>query len=153
MESPRKIRMGPMVFALPALVLALGACASGAGGGGQEGGDEAITVHVNNQTNRVVTMERVVASGATQPVTVRVGLVRGSTEQSVTIPWHPSRLAHQLLWFDGLNSSSYRVEECRGEGPNACAETTALHLPRGAEVSLVIDTRLEVTMYYQLPPA
>ena len=153
MESPRKIRMGLMVFALPALVLALGACASAAGGGGQEGGNESITVRVDNRSNRVVTVERVVATGATQPVTVRVGLVRGGTEQTMTIPWNPSRLAHQLLWFDGLNSSTYRVEECRGQGTNACAETTALHLPRGAEVSLLIDTRLEVTMYYQVPPA
>lgn len=60
-------------------------------------------------------------------------------------------MAHQLLWFDGLNSPNYRVEECTGQGTTDCAETRVLHLPPGAEVSLVIDTRLEVTMYYQVP--
>ena len=153
MESPAKIQTGLTLFALAALVFTAGACASAPGGGG-EGGDDAITVHVDNQTNRVVTVERVVASGAGQPVTVRDGLVRGGSQQTLTIPWHPSRLAHELLWFDGLNDDddqSYRVEECQGEGRNVCAETEALHLPRGAEVSLLIDTRFEVTMYYQSP--
>lgn len=146
MESPRKIRMGLTMVGCAALAVAYGACATGGEGGG---GNEPITVQVDNQTNRVVTVERVVATGGPQPVTVRVGLVRGGSQETLTIPWHPSRLAHQLLWFDGLNSSTYRVEECVGE--DACAETTALHLPPGAEVSLLIDTRLEVTMYYQAP--
>lgn len=145
MVSPRKIRMGLALVGFAALAVAYGACATGGGGGG----NEPITVQVDNQTNLVVTVERIVAAGAGQPVTVRVAQVRGGTQQTLTIPWHPSRLAHQLLWFDGLNSSTYRVEECASEG--ACAETTALHLPPGAEVSLLIDTRLEVTMYYQVP--
>ena len=150
MESQGKIRTGLTAIALAALPFAHGACASSPGGEG--GGNEPITIQVDNMTNRVVTVERVVASGAaTQPVTVRVGLVRGETQQTLTIPWHPSRMAHQLLWFDGLNSPNYRVEECTGQGTTDCAETRVLHLPPGAEVSLVIDTRLEVTMYYQLP--
>ncbi len=135
--------MGLTLFGFAALAVANSACATG--GGGTGGGDEPITLQVDNRTNRVVTVERIVASG----VTVRVGVVRGGSQQTLTVPWHPSRLAHQLLWFDGLNSSSYRVEECAAEG--ACAETTALHLPPGAEVSLLIDRRLEVTMYYQAP--
>lgn len=153
MESPGKIRMGLAVLVLATLLVGTGACASAPGGGGG-GADDAITVHVDNQTNRVVAVERVVASGAGQPVTVRVGMVRGGSQQTLTIPWHPSRLAHELLWFDGLNddnNQSYRVEECQGEGRNVCAETEALHLPRGAEVSLLIVTRFEVTMYYQSP--
>lgn len=145
MVSPRKIRMGLALAGFAALAVVYSACATGGGGGG----NEPITVQVDNQTNLVVTVERVVAAGAGQPVTVRVAQVRGESQDTLTIPWHPSRLAHQLLWFDGLNSSTYRVEECASEG--ACAETTALHLPPGAEVSLLIDTRLEVTMYYRAP--
>lgn len=144
--------MGLAVLALAAHVFAHGACASSPEGGG-EAGNAPITVHVDNMASRVLTVERVVATGAVRPVTVRVGLVRGETGRTVTIPWHPSRLAHQLLWLDGMNSSTYRAEECRGEGPNACTETTTLHLPPGAEVTLVIDRRLEATLYYQVPPA
>ena len=63
MESPGKIRTGLAVLVLATLAVGTGACASAPGGGGG-GGDDAITVHVDNQTNRVVTVERVVASGA-----------------------------------------------------------------------------------------
>ena len=151
MESPKKVRMGLPVFALAVHVFASGACASGPEGGG-EAGNQPVIVIVDNMASRVLTVERIVATGAVRPVTVRVGVVRGESQQTLTIPWHPSRMAHQILWLDGMNSATYRVEECRGEGPNACTETSALHLPPGAEVTLVIDRRLEATMYYQVPP-
>lgn len=151
MESSTTIRMGLKVFTVAALVVVYGACASG-GGGGSGGGNEPITVHVDNMTNIVVNVERIVATGGPNPVTVRVGQVRGGTQQTLTIPWNAARLAHQLLWLEGLDESTYRVEECRGEDTDTCAATTALHLPRGAEVQLVIDARLQATMYYQVPP-
>jgi len=179
-QSPGKIRKGFRAFGHAGLLVALCGCAS-APAGERDAGQEPITVHVDNLTSRVITVERIVAvsgsprggsfqtltSQGERPVTRRVGLVNGKSRRTLTVPWHSSRLAHQMLWLEGAervatgqetagpgqHNLSYRVEECRGEGPNACAETTALHLPRGAEVSLVIDTRLEVTMYYQLPPA
>ena len=150
MEPTGKIRMGLTMSAFAALLIICGACATATGGGAEDGSD-AITIRFENLTNRMVAVERIVAAGATQPVTVRVAMVRGETEQTLTIPWHPSRMAHQLLWFDGLSGSTYRVEECLGEGPTACSQTTGLHLPRGAEVSVVVDSRLEVTMYYRVP--
>lgn len=142
-------------------------------------GREPIAVHVENTTSRVVTVDRIVALsgspgaaafGSTfrqgeRPVTRRVGLVNGESKRTFYVPWHPSRMAHELLWLEGVvriatdsetlgpgqHRMTYLVERCRGEGPNACVATTALHLPPGAEVTLVIDYRHEARMYYELP--
>lgn len=167
-----------MVLALAVFVGAHGACAT-APAGEQEDGREPITVHIDNLTSRVVTVDRIVAivgsPGSTsfgnvarqneRPVTRRVGLVQGQSKRTMTVPWDPSRLAHQILWLEGVariatntetlgpgqHSSSYQVEECRGEGLRACVATSSLHLPPGSEVTLVIDRRHEARMYYNRP--
>lgn len=168
-----------MVLALAVFVGAHGACAT-APAGEQEDGREPITVHIDNLTSRVVTVDRIMstmgARGSTsfgnvmsqseRPVTQRVGLVQGQSKRTLTVPWHPSRLAHQILWLEGVariatntetlgpgrHGSSYQVEECRGEGLRACVATSSLHLPPGAEVTLVIDQRHEARMFYNRPP-
>ncbi len=177
-ESPRKIRSGLKGIARAVPVVALCACAT-APAGEPESGREPITIHVDNKTSRVVTVERIVAMqgsrGSTafgearrqgqRPITQRVGLVNGESRRTLTVPWHPSRLAHELLWLEGVvrvatdsetlgpgqNRMTYLVEECRGARMNACVDTHALHLPPGAEVELVIDTRHEARMYYEVP--
>ena len=166
------------MFALGALVAALGACAT-APAEGPESGRAPISIHVDNMTSRVVTVDLVVgvtgSPGSTafgnvrrqaeRPVTRRVGLVNGQSRRTLTVPWQPARLAHQLLWLEGVarvasdtetlgpgqHSLNYLVEECHGEAMNACSVTHALHLPPGAEVQLVIDTRHEARLYYEVP--
>ena len=178
LESPGKIRMGLRVFPRAVLVLACCACAS-TPAGEPEAGREPIIIHVDNQTSRVVTVDRIVAMGGgvgstsfggvasrrERPVTRRIGVVNGQSKRTLAVPWHPSRLAHEILWIEGVervatdtetlgpgqHHKTYRVEQCRGTGLNACVQTAALHLPPGAEVTLVIDRRHEAWMYYDLP--
>lgn len=179
MESLRQIRIGLVAFGLVALVAGNGACAS-APEGVPEPGREPITVHVDNMTSRVITVDRIVATqgspGSTpfgevqrqneRPITRRVGLVQGGSKRTMTVAWHPSQRAHEILWLEGVariatgretlgpgqHHSSYVVEQCLGEGPNACSVTSSLHLPPGAEVTLVIDKNHVARMYYQLRP-
>lgn len=132
------------------MLLALAACVTT----GEAGPDNApITISVDNRTSRVVTVERYVGGTITQ----RVGLVNGGSRRVLTIPWHPTRLAHELLRMEGVArvatgaetragpALGYAVEECRD---GVCAVTWALHLPPGAEVSLLIDSRGVARMYY-----
>ena len=177
-QSPGRIGMWITAFAQAMLVIASGACASAPAGEGDAGQDP-ITIHVENLTSRVITVDRIVAvsgsyrgasfqtltSRGERPVTRRVGLVSGKSQRTLTVPWLSSRLAHQMLWLEGAervatgretlspgqNHLGYRVEECRGAGLRACVETSALHLPPGARVTLVIDQRHVATMYYDIP--
>ena len=179
LKSTRRMRTGLAGCASAAVVVVCSACAS-APAGEPDTGREPITVHVENTTSRVVTVDRIVALsgspgaaafGSTfaqgeRPVTRRVGLVNGESKRTFEIPWHPSRLAHELLWLEGVSriatdsetlgpgqhSSTYQVERCRGTGLNACVATYALYLPPGSEVTLVIDFRHEARMYYDVPP-
>ena len=140
-------------LAISVMVAALAACATTSE---SEADAEPITVNVDNMTSRVITVERYVGSAIAR----RVGLVNGGEKRVLTIPWHPSRLAHQLLRLEGAArvgtgsatraapALGYAVEECRN---GVCAVTAALHLPPGAEVSLVIDTRGVARMYYDRP--
>ncbi|MDE2652301.1 MAG: hypothetical protein F4087_05745 [Gemmatimonadetes bacterium] len=176
--SPPKIRMGLTGFAAAVMVIANNACAT-TPEGALEAGQEPITVRVENLTSRVITVDRIVAvsgsykggsfqtltSRGERPVTRRVGLVNGKSSRTLTVPWISSRLAHQMLWLEGAeriatgtetlspgqNHLSYHVEECRGEGLRACVATSALHLPPGAEVTLVVDRRHVATLYYDVP--
>ena len=171
-------RMRLTGFAVAVILVANSACAT-TSEPRAEGGREPILVHVDNLTSRVITVDRVVAisgsrgaaafgesrSQGERPVTRRVGLVNGKSKRTLAIPWQSTRLAHQLLWLEGAervatgsetlgpgqHSLSYRVEECRGEGLRACVETSALHLPPGAEVTLVVDQRHVATLYYDVP--
>lgn len=122
-----------------AMTVVLAACATS---GEARPAAEPITLTVDNMSNVVVTVERYVGGTVTQ----RVGLVPGASERVMTIPWHSTRLAHQLLRLDAGGTLTYDVEECRND---VCAVTQALHLPPGAEVSLVIDRRRDVRMYYE----
>lgn len=177
-ELPKKITRGLTMVARGALALAICGCAT-APAQGPEGGRDPISLHVDNMTSRVVTVDMVVgvsgSPGSTafgnvrrqseRPVTRRIGLVNGESRRTLTVPWQPARLAHQLLWIEGVSrvasdtetlgpgqhGLSYLVEECHGEGMNACSVTRALHLPPGAEVTLVIDNRLDARLYYQTP--
>ena len=177
-KSPKRIGKGLAMVARGALAVTLCGCAT-APVEGPEGGREPISVHVDNMTSRVVTVDLVVgiagSPGSTsfgnvsrqseRPVTRRVGLVNGQSRRTLTVPWQPSRLAHQLLWLDGVarvatdtetlgpgqHRLGYLVEECLGEHMNACSVTYALHLPPGSEVTLVIDKRHEARLYYQTP--
>ncbi|MXX35124.1 MAG: hypothetical protein F4107_00665 [Gemmatimonadetes bacterium] len=140
-------------LAIPTMFMALAACATASEAGPEA---EPITIRVDNMTSRVITVERYIGS----TIARRVGLVNGQSQRVLTIPWHPSRLAHQLLRLEGVArvatgaetgaapALGYGVEECY-EG--VCALTGALHLPPGAEVSLVIDTRGVARMYYNRP--
>lgn len=178
LQSPGKIRKGFRTFVRTGFVLALCGCAS-APSGEREAGREPITVHIDNLTSRVITVDRIVAvsgsrgsaafgearSQGERPVTRRVGLVNGKSRRTLTVPWHSSRLAHEMLWLEGAervatdyetlgpgqHHLSYRVEECRGQGLRACVETSALHLPPGARVTLVVDQRHIATLYYDVP--
>ena len=178
MQSPGKIGAGRTRVLRALLVLVLCACATSPAGG-PDSGEEPIRIHVDNMTSRVVTVEHIVAAigarGSTafgnvqrrseRPVTRRIGVVNGQSKRTLTVPWHPARLAHEILWLEGVERVTsgtetlgpgqrglgYVVEECRGEGLRACVETFALHLPPGSEVSLVIDRRHDARMYYQLP--
>ncbi len=178
LESPGKYRMGLRVFARAVLVVVCCACAT-TPDGEPDAGREPIIIHVDNQTSRVVTVDRIVAMGGgvgstsfgnvsssrERPVTLRVGVVNGQSRRTLAVPWHPSRLAHEILWIEGVDRiasdtetlgpgqhhATYQVEECRGAGLNACVETRALHLPPGAEVTLVIDTRHVAWLYYDVP--
>lgn len=177
-QSPGKIRKGFRAFAHAGLLVALCGCAS-APAGERDADREPITIHVDNMTSRVITVDRIVAvsgsprggsfqtlsSRGERPVTRRIGLVNGKSKRTLTVPWHSSRLAHQMLWLEGAervatgqetagpgqHNLSYRVEECRGEGLRACVETSALHLPPGARVTLVVDQRHVATLYYDIP--
>lgn len=178
MELPSNIRMGPFAFALAAFAAVSSACATGSAGRSAPG-REPITVRVENQSSRVVTVDRILATvgsaGSTsfgnelrqndRPVTRRIGLVNGKSERTLTVPWHPSQLAQEILWLEGVvriasdtetfgpgrHHSTYQVEECRSQGANSCVVTSSLHLPPGADVTLVIDWRHEARMYYRTP--
>ena len=178
LQSPGKIRKGFMALGHAGLLVALCGCAS-APAGERGAGREPITVHVDNLTSRVITVDRIVAvsgspgsaifgetrSQGERPVTRRVGLVNGKSRRTLTVPWHSSRLAHPSLGREGVgrvgadsetlgpsqHNLNYRVEECRGQGLRACVETTALHLPPGARVTLVVDQRHVATLYYDVP--
>lgn len=177
-ELPKKITRGLTMAARGTLVVAICGCAT-APAQGPEGGRDPISLHVDNMTSRVVTVDMVVGVAGSpgsssfgnvrrqseRPVTRRIGLVNGESRRTLTVPWQPSRLAHQLLWIEGVSrvasdtetlgpgqhSLSYLVEECYGERMNACSVTRALHLPPGAEVTLVIDQRLDARLYYRTP--
>ena len=59
-HSPTKIRMGLTGFAAAVMVIASNACAT-TPEGAAEPGHEPITVHVDNRTSRVITVDRIVA--------------------------------------------------------------------------------------------
>lgn len=177
-QIPGKNRVGLMALVQAFCVFAFAACAT-TSEGGPDADHEPITVHVDNLTSRVITVDRIVAisgspgsasfgetrSQGERPVTRRIGLVNGKSKRTLTVPWQSSRLAHQMLWLEGAervasgsetlgpgqHNLSYRVEECRGEGLRACVQTSSLHLPPGARVTLVIDTRHVATLYYDVP--
>lgn len=168
-----------MVLLQAVLVAAISACATAPAGEQEETGHEPITVEVDNMSSRLITVELIVGMGGgvgtipfgevrtqrARPVTRRIGVVNGGSKRTLSVPWHRARLAHQILWIEGAeriasdsetlgpgqHHTSYHVETCRGERKNSCVVTYGLHLPPGAEVQLVIDSRHVATMYYEHP--